>query len=192
MRPSPCPPLCAALLAMAASGCASLLPSSRSEVVSGWNSYEEAVQSLARIEPYTATRDDVHKQGLDPGTNPAVTVLHFADVLQRFSAAALARPEDMDRGIRDCLHAGRQCSGYAIAVRKVARHRTGSFWLDSFNFRRETATQGWSVHAFLVFVDDRLVYELVGGQPTISEYEVQRNPLGPLQSWGDQVVQGAR
>jgi hypothetical protein len=192
MLTTPGPPLCAALLALAAGGCASLLPSSRSEVVSGWSSYEEAAQSLARMAPYTATRGDAHQQGLDPATNPAVTVLHFADVLQRFSAAALLQPQDMDRGIRDCLHAGRQCSGYAIAVKKVARQRTGSFWLDSFNFRRETATQGWSVHAFLVFVDDRLVYQLIGGQPTISEFEVQRNPLGPLQSWGDQAVQGVR
>jgi hypothetical protein len=29
----------------------------------------------------------------------------------------------------------------------------------------------------------------VGGQPTISEYEVQRNPLGPLQSFGELSVQ---
>ena len=36
---------------------------------------------------------------------------------------------------------------------------------------------------------DRLVYQLVGGQPTINEYEVVRNPLGPLQGWGDHSIE---
>ena len=121
-------------------GCAMLLPSSRTEVVSDWASYDGAVKSLATMAPYTATRQSVHAQGLDPSRNPAITVLHFGDVLQRFAAATLIKPEDVDRGIRDCLQAGKQCSGYAIVVEKLHRHRIGSFWLDSLNFRRETVT----------------------------------------------------
>lgn len=184
--------LVAVVVGLASSGCTTLLPSSKREVVSDWNSYENAVKSLAAIEPYKATRADVHGEGLDPRLNPAITVMHFGDVLQRFAAAALIKPEDVDRGIRDCLHAGKQCSGYAISVKKVDRNRVGNFWLDSFNFRRETVTTGWSVDALLVFVDDLLVYELIGGQPTINEYEVQRNPLGPLQGWGDHMLQTIR
>lgn len=172
---------------MALCGCTTLLPTSRNEVVSDWNSYDDAVHSLSMITPYKATRADVHAGGLDPRVNPAVTVLHFGNVLQLFSAAALIKPEDVDRGIRDCLHAGEHCNGYAITVRKVKSDRVGSFWLDSLNFKRETVTEGWSVDALLVFVDEVLVYELIGGQPTISEYEVRRNPLGPVQGWGDQV-----
>jgi hypothetical protein len=167
------------------SGCATLLPTSKGEIVSEWNSFDDAQKSLAGFVPYTATRGVLHEQGLDPSRNPAITVLHFADVLQRFSAAALIKPEDVDRGISDCLHAGLHCSGYAILVKKVERRRVGNFWLDTFNFKRETVSTGWSVEALLVFVDDQLVYQLVGGRPTINEYEVQRNPLGPLQSLGD-------
>jgi hypothetical protein len=167
------------------SACTTLLPESKNEVVSSWTSYDDAVKSLATIAPYTATRGEVHGMGLDPSRNPTITVLHFADVLQRFAAAALIKPEDVDRGIRDCLHAGKQCSAYAISVKKLQRNRIGNFWLDSLNFKRETVTKGWSVDALLVFVDDLLVYELVGGQPTISEYEVRRNPLGPLQGFGE-------
>jgi hypothetical protein len=177
---------------MALSGCTTLLPTSKQEVESDWGSYDDAVKGLAAIEPYRATRSDVHGRGLDPHLNSAVTVLHFGDVLQRFSAAALIKPEDVDRGIRDCLRAGKQCSAYAISVKKVERKRIGGFWLDSFNFRRETLTTGWSVDALLVFVDDQLVYELIGGQPKISEYEMQRNPLGPLQGWANEVAQGFR
>jgi hypothetical protein len=171
------------------SGCASLLPSSRTEVISNWNSYADAVDSMATIAPYTSTRQSVHAQGLDPSSSPGITVLHFADVLQRFAAASLIKPEDVDRGISDCLQAGKKCSGYAIAVEKLYRQRVGNFWLDSLNFRRETVTTGWRVEVLLVFVDDNLVYQLVGGRPTINEIELRRNPLGPLQGIGEQSLQ---
>jgi hypothetical protein len=68
-------------------------------------------------------------------------------------------------------------------VKKFDRSRVGSSWLDSFNFRRETVATGWGANALLVFIDDLLVYQLISGQPTINEYEVQHNPLGPLQGW---------
>ena len=42
--------------------------------------------------------------------------------------------------------------------------------------------------ALLIFVDDLLVYELVGGQPRNNETEVGRNRLGPLQGWGEQAL----
>lgn len=173
-------------------GCATLLPSSRTEVVSDWRSYDDAVTSLGTIVPYQSTRQSVHAQGLDPSRNPAITVLHFADVLQRFAAATLIQPKDVDRGIRDCLKAGMRCSGYAIAVEKRHRQRIGNFWLDSLNFRRETVTTGWRVDVLLVFVDDALVYKLVGGRPTLHEVDLRRNPLGPLQGWGDQSLQLVR
>ena len=186
------PSIGAAMLGLALSGCSTLLPTAKKEVFSAWNNYDEATAALSLIEPYRSMRNDVHKQGLDPRANPAVTVMHFGDLLQRFAAAALIKPEDVDRGIRDCLQAGKKCTGYAISVKKVDRSRVGSFWLDAFSFRRETITTGWSVDALLVFVDDRLVYQLVGGQPTINEYELVRNPLGPIQGWGDQVIQVIR
>jgi len=178
----------AAAVVAALCGCTTLLPTSKKEVVSNWTSYDDAVKSLSAIEPYTATRRQVHAEGLDPDVNSAITVLHFGDVLQRFSAAALIKPEDVDRGIRDCLRAGKQCSGYAISVKKIDSKRVGNFWLDSLNFERETITTGWGVDALLVFVDDLLVYELIGGRPTIDEYEVVRNPMGPLQSWGTVAI----
>ena len=180
------------IVCLALGACTTLLPSSRNEVVSDWNSYNDAAKSLAAIIPYQATRADVHKIGLDPHNNPAITVLHFADVLQKFAAAELIKPEDVDRGIRDCLHAGKQCTGYAISVKKLDHTRTSGFWADSLNFKRETVTEGWGIDALLVFVDDRLVYELIGGRPKIHEYEIRRNPLGPLQGWGDRPLQTLR
>jgi hypothetical protein len=178
----------AAIAALLLGGCAALLPNSQSEVVSAWASYDEAVQVLGGFKAQQTTRADVHQAGLDPANNPAITILHYADVMQRFATVTLQDRANLDKGIRQCLDAGRNCYGYAIAVKKVERDRVGNFWLDALNFKRETSTKGWSVDALLVFVDDVLVYGLVGGQPTIKQYDVQRNPLGPLQSWGDQVI----
>lgn len=178
----------AGLMAFALAGCAALLPSSKVEVASAWNSYDDAVQSLSRLQPLRSSRPEVHGQGLDPHHNPSVTILHFGEVLQRFAAAALIRPEDVDPGITRCLGAGRRCNAYAVSVKKLARQRIGSFWLDMLDFRRETETTGWSVEVLLIFVDDLLVYELIGGQPNILENELRRNPLGPLQGLGEQAV----
>ena len=184
-----CAALCCALLA---GGCSTLLPESKKEIVSDWNSYDEAQKALSAFEPFKATRADVHAKRLDPRVIPSITMLHFADVIQSFTAVALLKPEDLDPGLRACLHAGQRCSGYALSVAKVDRARVGNFWTDSFAFRRETVTKGWSVDALLVFVDDLLVYQLIGGKPTISEIDVQRNPLGPLQGWGDYIIRGVQ
>jgi hypothetical protein len=169
-------------------GCASLLPSSRDEVASPWNSYDDVVQSLSQVTPFKSTRVQVHGLGLDPHASAAVRILHFADVLQRFSAAAQLEPHSVARGMRDCLHAGKRCTAYAVVVKKTQRKRVGNFWLDSLDFKRETVTTGWSAEVLLVFVDDLLVYELVGGQPRIDDVEVRRNPLGPLQGWGGDAL----
>ncbi|MDM7942089.1 MAG: hypothetical protein QUV35_05620 [Hydrogenophaga sp.] len=169
-------------------GCTSLLPTSRTDVTSGWTSYDDAERALDTLKPFEARRDEVHRQGLDPRRGPGITVLHFADVLQRFTAVVQSRPDHVDAGVNACLQAGQRCSGYAISVKKLARQRVGNFWVDSLDFRRETVTTGWSVEVLLVFVDDTLVYKLMGGQPTIREVDVQRKPLGPLQGWGQQLA----
>lgn len=36
------------------------------------------------------------------------------------------------------------------------------------------------------------MYQLMGGQPTINEYEVVRHPLGPKQGWGGRAIQVMR
>lgn len=104
--------LAALCVCVLASGCASLLPDSKKEVVSDWNSCEQAVVSLAALQPYSTTRGDVHSKGLDPGLNPTIIVMHFGDALQRFASAAQIKPEDVDRGIRHCLSAGKQCNAF--------------------------------------------------------------------------------
>lgn len=177
----------AAGLAIALAGCQALLPSATSRTPFGWASYEDAARALEKIVPYKTRRPELQALGFDSMDNPAVTILNFADIAQRFPATAALSSDELDQGLRDCLKAGRRCTGYAINVRQVRRKRIGSFWLDTFNFRRQSETTGWSFNALIVLVDDVVVYALSGGQPAIREYETVRNPLGPLQSLGDAI-----
>ena len=168
-------------------GCSGLLPDTRSETTVSWGSFDEARAAIDRIVVYETRTADLAAMGLDPARNASVSLLTFSDVMLRFPAGTVLRSEDLDRGIRQCLTSGKRCSAYSVVVRKMSRERIGSFWLDSLNFRRETDVKGWSVNALIVLVDDLVVYTLVGGQPKIHEHELVRNPLGPLQLWGEQV-----
>lgn len=184
-RPSRPGPRGAAVWALACAlglgGCASLLPRGDTAIDGGWDSYASARAAIESIEPYKATREDIHAMGLDPFKRTNVQLLSYSDLVQRFGAGNTLRADQLERGVRDCFEAGRRCGAYLIQQRQVDRKRVGNFWLDVLNFRRETDTTGWSFNALIVFVDDQVVFTLHGGQPKIAEHETSRNPLGPLQ-----------
>lgn len=178
--------LCLILLSSLA-GCQSMLPRSTATADFGWSSYTAAEYTMARVVPYETRRADLIALGLDPFRSPNIEVLNYADLVQRFSVGATVPIDQLDRGIADCLRAGKRCTGMSINVKQQSKKRIGNFWLDSLNFKRETEVTGWSFSALIVLVDDVVVYTLTGGQPQMREMDVVRNPLGPLQSWGDQL-----
>jgi hypothetical protein len=166
-------------------GCAELLPKSKIETPAGWKSFAEARAAIEKIEPYRTTKYDLRAMGIGVPGDPTITLLSHVDIAIRFPIGGVLREEDVDRGIRDCMRAGRACSGYLINARRIDRDRIGNFWLDALAFRRETDVHGWTFNALVIFVDDLAVYAVYGGQPSVHESEVDRNPLGPLQGWGD-------
>jgi hypothetical protein len=175
---------CASLI-LTLEACASLLPRAQVATQESWSNFEEAKAAIDKIVPYQSRKEDLAAQGIDPYKNPGVALLSYSDVVQRFATGSAIRPEEMDRGVRECLSAGKSCAGYAILVHRTNRKRIGNFWLDSFSFKRETDVTGWSFNALILLVGDLVVYTLYGGQPLIHEQEISRNPLGPLQGWGD-------
>lgn len=179
-------PLLAVVLAGLAA-CSGLLPRSEQATAETWSDYESAAAAIDRIVPQQTTRAELAAEGIDPKRNAAITILTFSDVVQRFATGGAIRAEELDPGVRQCLTAGKACSGYAIALKRSVSKRTGNFWLDTFNFRRETDSTGWSFNAIILFTGDLVVYTLKGGQPRMHERAVERNPLGPLQGWGEQV-----
>jgi len=169
---------------LALSGCASVLPKAQNEVTSPWTTFEDARGAIERIEPHRTTAADLRAQGLDPYSTPNVQLLTYSDIVLRFPLGGSIAPEHLDTGLRECLQAGKACTGYAIAAKNVHRDRVGNYWQDAFGFKRTIDTSGWNFNALILLVEDRVVYTLYGGQPQLREHEVSRQPLGPLQEWG--------
>jgi len=173
----------AALLAAAgaAAACAALLPSSQTVVHGKWESFDEAKAAVESIQPHWTTLADLRASGLDPYENPNVELLNYSDILRRFPMAGAQKA--LDPGLRECLEAGKACTGYAVDIKRADSKRVGNFFLDFFSFRRETESGGWTFNALVLLVGDEVVYSLYGGKPSIAETSKTIEPLGPLQNW---------
>ena len=177
-------PACLAAAALAA-GCAALLPKSQSEVRSAWTSFGDARATIERIVPGETSTEGLKALGIDPYASPNVQLLTYSDIVLRFPVNLPNAP--LDDGLRACLAAGKACVGYAIGVREVKRDRVGPFWQDALGFKRVVDVSGWSFNALILLVGDRVVYTLHGGQPNLREQEVTRQPLGPVQNFGESI-----
>ena len=173
--------------ALLLAGCAELLPKASNQVESPWKSYEEAQAAILRVVPFKSTTGDLKAMGFDPFVTPNVQFLNFSDIVLRFPVSANLPLEKLDPGLRACFEAGSKCDGYSITLREMKRTRVGNFWLDSLQFYRVTDVTGWSFNGLVLLVDGRVVYVIYGGQPSIREHETNKQPLGPLQGWGDIV-----
>ena len=170
-------------------GCGDLLPKSEAQVSSGWHSFDEARAVIERIEPGKSTTSELRALGIDPYVSPNVQLLTFSDISLRFPVNLSY--ERLDQGLRECLEAGKTCTGYSINVRDVKRDRVGGFWKDTLGFKRVVDVSGWTFNALVLLVGDRVVYTLYGGQPNLREQEVTRQPLGPMQNFGESLPLGS-
>lgn len=170
-------------------GCESLLPKAQSEVRSAWSTFAQARDAIEAIEPGRTTTAELRARGIDPYANPNIQLLTFSDIALRFPINM--GHDRLDAGLRQCLEAGKACVGYSINVRDVKRDRIGGFWKDTLGFKRTTQVTGWTFNALLLLVGDRVVYTLYGGQPQMDEMEVTRQPLGPVQDFGESLPIGS-
>lgn len=176
---------CAAL----AGGCGTMLPTSRAEIQSPWRSFEEAKAAIESLSPGVSRVGELRALGIDPYASPNVQILTFSDIALRFPVTV--NNNHLDKGLHDCLEAGKGCTGYYLNVRDVKRDRVGGFWEDTLGFKRVVKVTGWSFNALLLIVEDRVVYTLYGGQPSLQEQEISRQPLGPVQSFGESLPLGS-
>jgi hypothetical protein len=171
-------------------GCSTLLPRGNHAVEGPWKSFEEAQQTFDLITPYQTRVADLRELGLDPSSVPNVTLLNYSDVVVRFIPSPAISADALDAGVRDCIQSQAVCRGFEIDQRHIKRRRTGGFWSDFLNFRRQVDVTGWHFKGTLLLKNDVVVYKLIGGQPQIREMEYNSNPLGPLQGIGEATVRG--
>jgi hypothetical protein len=171
-----------------ASGCSSLLPSSKKVTASPWESYRDAQLTFDKIIPGMTTELELKELHLDPQAYPNIAILNYSDVLLRFMPHASITADDLDPAVRECLSAKILCKGFQVSQSNVRRHREGNFFADVLGFNRETRITGWEFNALLLLKNGVVVYKLTGGKPSIAEHEENRNPLGPVQSIGQKFL----
>jgi hypothetical protein len=172
-------------------GCASLLPSAQVVTEGPWQTYDEAIQTFAKIIPNKTTLDDLKKIKLDPISNPNITILNYSDVISRFIPSPSVNESDLAPGVKTCIMARAACQGYEVVQKFSSRKRYGSFWADFLNFRRRVDITGWSFTGVILVKDGVVIYTLTGGQPVIHQTEDNENPLGPFQGSGESAARTA-
>ena len=168
-------------------GCTSLLPSQRAEVVSPFGDYTDTEIRYAQAEPGRTTRSELFSLGFDPLAQGNGKMLSFIDLRLMFVQPNVPI-EYLPDGMLRCLEAKDRCIGYAFEFNKTDTQRVGNFWADVLNFRKTRELKGWTFRAVFVLVDDVLVHKVSNGEPNIRRYEVKRNPLGPLQGGGEFIL----
>lgn len=166
-------------------GCGSMLPKAEVVTISPWRSYADVQAVFDKIILHKTTSADLARLGLDPSKNPNITLLNYSDVLRRFIPSPSINASDLDQGVKECISAKTGCEGYEISQSMIRRARYGNFWADFLDFRRKVDVSGWRFNGVILMKDKVVVYKLTGGEPSIHQFEENRNPLGPLQGIGE-------
>lgn len=167
-----------ALAAASLGACSMLLPRQKTTTEDSWTHFEDARAAIERIVPFQSRRAELHAARIDPYQNPAITIVNYSDLVQRFAVGPTVRADELDRGIRECLVAGKSCSGYQIEVRRIDKNRVGSFWLDTLNFKREVDRRGWTFRALI----------LIGGARGRDHAQSARPAAGHGESMGSALI----
>lgn len=182
-------PLYALLLALA--GCSSMLPSERAELGTEFKRYGDAMEAFQKVDASHTTRSELYALGFDPHKGGNGRFMSFIDVRTLFVQENVPL-EYLPASLVHCLEAKERCTGLAFDYSQTDSKRVGNFWADAFNFRKKKEVHGWTFRAVFVLIGDTIEHKMFTGEPRINRYEVQRNPLGPLQSVGDLISNQAK
>ncbi len=171
--------------------CAHLLPEEITGTRAAFESFASAREAMERIEPFKTNVAELGALGFDVQGQRNVTVIPYPDLVARLAPNSAIPIGDLDAGIRECILAREACKAYGFHFRAERRERRGAFLSDFFNFERTTAISGWRLDALIVVRGDIVLFRSFGGEPDNFRIEHQRNPLGPLQSAGDEVLGAA-
>ncbi|MBI1889826.1 MAG: hypothetical protein HYS18_04205 [Burkholderiales bacterium] len=183
-----CRSMGAAVLALALSGCTSLLPKAEQDYETPWQGYAEAEAMFEKIVPGATKIADLQVLGIDPKRTPNITLLAHPDVLRRLTGSSSIDTQIFNPRLRECIEDHERCFAYEIEQKQIIRKRYGNFWLDFLNFDRKTDITGWEFNAVIVIHGETVAYKMWSGKPNLHQFEHERNPLGPLQGVGSSVI----
>jgi len=166
-------------------GCSRMLPTVKQTTTSPWKSFDEAKEAFDKITPYKTTFEELKQMGFDPFSTPNIKILNYLDIARD---SLFIKKEDIDEGIQECIRAKTDCRAYEFEPQIIKKRRYGNFWLDFFNFKRKINESGWKFKAFIIVVNNTVVYKLWGGNPSVNEEKEIKNPLGPLQDAGEMLI----
>jgi hypothetical protein len=176
------------LTAALACGCSNMLPRTKEVTKSPWQTYQAAQEAFDKIIPGQTTIAELRLMSMDPGSNPNIAILNYADVMRKFMLNQSFSINDLDNGVRECVTAKVACRGFEINQSLVEKNRQGNVVLDVLGFYRETQTTGWRFNGLILLKDDIVVYKLTGGQPVIAQTDENKNPLGPVQALSSRLT----
>lgn len=183
--------LLAAIAATAVSACAQLLPEQSVDTRPPFESFAAARAAVERIVPLQTRVGELGALGFDVKSQRNVTLISYPDIVSRLAPNSGIPFDALDPGVRQCILARDACMAYGFRYGAERRERRGGFLADFFNFERTTAVSSWRLEALIVVRGDMVLFRSFSGEPDNFRVEHQRNPLGPLQSAGDELVGAA-
>jgi hypothetical protein len=163
-------------------GCAFLLPTGKTTIISPWQDFDGAKAQYDKIIPEKTTAEELSSMGFNPHTVPNIRILNATDTINIFMQNPSMRIESLDPGIQKCAEARTRCTSYRIEPSVVKGKRIGNVFLDLLTFKRHTVSTGWEFRGLVILVDNVVVYkDSAGGRPLVSTEDIQIKPLGPLQ-----------
>jgi len=166
-------------------GCSGLLPVAKSKDESRWDNFDQIKVSFDRIVPMKTTKAELRELGFDPYETSNIQIHNYLAIIEKFMPNTNITIADLPPGLKGCVEAKDSCVAYEMNIQKVESRREGNLFLDLLRFKRQTHQTGWRFSAFIVLVNDLVVYKLWQGQPRIEGEVYKKNPLGPLQEPAD-------
>ncbi len=166
---------------------AHILPQKHELAITSFKTFDQTRSGYDKVVVNQTTIADLKALGFDPDRSANIQQVTYLDIVQAFLPRQDMPFSTVPTSVQTCVAAQNRCIGYLVAPKVSDTARTGSIFLDFFNFRRRSETKGWQASTIFVLLDGVVVYKLWSGEPNIHTITTTVNPLGPAQDLGSAV-----